>query len=310
MFYFDENKSDSVCGVGFAKEDEDEIIYLHKGQADKKTKYNFSYKDYDKEISKNGIKGRQKQYILNKLEKAYFENAGDDALLLEDEGFRKLYRYVQQEEEKKSKYVFDSKIIPMLREKYFNVAYFNGPSGGGKTKLAVKVIQEYLSKHKKSEVFLISKKEKDVTIDQIKKLKRLDVKTFVEDPISIDEFPDGSVIVFDDFEGYESDKALYKQIIGFMNDCLTMGRTKLLQIIIITHSSALGRASSLIFQEASLIVLYPLSMSHHSMKYILGEKVGLDTQQIKYIKNLKSKWIAINKKYPRFLISGREIELM
>ena len=168
MFYFDENKSDSVCGVGFAKEDEDEIIYLHKGQADKKTKYNFSYKDYDKEISKNGIKGRQKQYILNKLEKAYFENAGDDALLLEDEGFRKLYRYVQQEEEKRSKYVFDSKIIPMLREKYFNVAYFNGPSGGGKTKLAVKVIQEYLSRHKKSEVFLYQKKRKTSQLTRLK----------------------------------------------------------------------------------------------------------------------------------------------
>jgi len=310
MYYFDNKSDNSVNAVGVEKDDSKELIYLHKGKNETRQQYNFNYKDYEKEIAKNGIRGRQKQYILSRLEKAYFEGLNESDLLLESDGFRELFKYVKNEEEKKSKFIAKSKIIPMIRNDWFNVVYANGPSGAGKTKVVVKIVQSYLKQNKKAEVYLISKKEKDKTIDQIKNVKRLDVTTFIDDPIKVEEFPDKCVIIFDDFEGYETDKKLYKQIIGFLNDCMTMGRTKLIQIFIITHSSALGKASTLIFQEASYFILYPQSMSHQSLKYIMQEKIGFDTTQIRYIKNLKSKYVCIHKAFPRYIISGNEIEII
>jgi len=89
-----------------------------------------------------------------------------------------------------------------------------------------------------------------------------------------------------------------------------MGRTKLLQIFVITHSSAMGKATSLLFQEATYFILYPQSCSYHSLKYILKEKVGLSTEDIKRVKQMKSKYVVINNKYPKYIISGHTIELI
>ena len=310
-YYFDEKRAGSVCAVGVEKNDPDAIIYLHKGTNKNKKKYNFNYVDYEKEIKKSGVKRREKQYILSKLEDVFFENMNESDIEDGNEGFKNLYKHVKENEEKKSKFIADSKIIPMIRDDWFNVVFINGPSGAGKSKIAVNMVQQYLKHNKKIDVFLVSKKSSDKTIDQIKRIKKLDVETFLDDPITIDEFPDKSVIIFDDFEQFETtNKKLYVAIMGLLKDLVTLGRTKLLQVFIITHSSAIGRGSTLLYSEAQWLVLYPLANSYHSLKLVLQDKVGLDMTQIKYIKNLKSKYVVIHKSFPRFLISGDTIEFI
>lgn len=310
MYYFDAKKEGALYPVGVEKANAKQIIYLHKGTKGNKQKYNFSYTDYETLINSNGIKGRNKQFILKKLEEAYFKDLDTSNMELEDDNFKALYRTVKENEDKKSKYVAHGKIIPLLKPDWFNVVYINGASGAGKSKIAVRMINEYKKSHKKANVYLISKKDSDKMIDQIKGINRIDVESFSEDPIDVSEFESRDVIIFDDFEGYQTNKVLFKQIIGLMNDLMTMGRTKLLQVFIITHLPTFGRDSSLIFQEMTYAIIYPTSCSYHSLKFLLKDKIGLDTQQINVIKSMRSKYVVINKTFPRYVISGDEIELL
>ena len=313
MYYFSDEKKGSLYPVGVEKKDKDGIIYLHKGEkhkSDSKTQYNFSYSDYDKLIKENGIKGRSKNLILKRLEEAYFRDLDLDNMETEDSNFRSLYRVVKELEDKKSKFIARSKIIPLLRPNWFNVVYINGPSGAGKSKICYRMIMEYKRVNKKAGVYLISKKTKDKMLDQIKGLARIDVTTFLDDPMTVDELNDRDVIIFDDFEGYATDKKLFKLIIGFMNDLITMGRTKLIQVFVITHVATFGRDSSLLFQELTYAVIYPTAMNYHSMKLLLKDKIGFDTDQINAIKKMKSKYLIINRQLPRYIISDDSIELI
>jgi hypothetical protein len=311
MYYFDDKKPGALYPIGVEKNNAKSIIYLHKGNQNmNRPKYNFSYGEYEKEIKKNGIKGRNKNVILKKLEEAYFRDLDLEQMETEDPNFRSLFAHVKEHEDKKSKYVADSKIIPILRPDWFNVVYINGASGSGKTKICVKMVMEYKKLNKKANVYLISKKEQDKMIDQIKGIERIDVTTFLKDPMTVAELSDKDVIIFDDFEGYATNKPLFKEIVGFMNDLMTMGRTKLLQVFIITHVPTFGKESSLIFQEMTYAVIYPTSMSYHALKFLLQSKIGFDTDQINAVKKMKSKYVVINRSFPRYVISGNQCELV
>jgi hypothetical protein len=286
-----------------------DYLYLHKRKQDKeeekpiKNRYDLKFKDYEEAIKRNGIKGKEKHSVMEHLEEMYFSNIqGDDK-------YKDLQKIVEEKEGKKFK--AKKKLIPVLRKNWFDVVYINGRSGAGKTKFLVRMVNAYLktlTKKEKPEIYLISKKEKDAMIDDnIKGIQRLDVNTFLEEPMTIDEIPDKSVIIFDDYEQYEPDRPLFKLIIGFLNDLMTMGRTKLLKIFIISHLPTFGKDSTLTFIEASWFVFYPTKTAYSSLEYVLNKKVGWELNEIKKIKGLKR--VVVNKDN-KFIIYDKFVELI
>lgn len=305
-YYFDYDEKNSRYPIA-VEQDTAKYVYLHKNKENEapnknKNKYEFNFKDYESLIKSKGIKGKQKHQILQKLENKYFDE-GDS----EDEQYNDLHQAVEETENKKFK--AKHKLIPILRRNWFDVVYINGGSGAGKTKFLVKMVNAYiksLPKKEKPEIFLISKKEKDAMIDDnIKKVQRIDVNTFLDEPMKIEELPDKSIIILDDYEGYETNRPLFKLIIGFLNDLMTMGRTKLLKIFIISHLPSFGKDSTLTFIEASWFVFYPTRTSYSSLEYVLNKKIGWEIKDIKKIKNMKRVVIC---KFPRMFIHDKFIE--
>lgn len=286
------------------------MLYLHKVKEDEEpqietNKYEFNFKDYEKAFKELDIKGKQKHSILAKLENSYFNDNNDE----EDETMKQLLKLVKEEENKKFK--ASEKLIPVLRKNWFDVVYINGGSGAGKTKYLVKMVNAYLqtlSKKEKPNVYLISKKSKDEMIDKgIKGIVRIDVDTFIDNPVSIDEVEEKSIVILDDFEGYENNKKLFSQIIGFLNDLMTMGRTKLFKIFIISHLPSFGRNSTLTFIEASIFVFFPTRTSMSSLQYILQNKVGYPQSEIKKFEGMKR---VVVFKHPKMYISGKYLNFV
>ena len=59
--------------------------------------------------------------------------------------------------------------------------------------------------------------------------------------------------------------------------------------------------------ESHGLILFSQNMSGKSSKYLLDQYLGLDKDQIKKIKQMKSRAITIMKTYPMILVSENEI---
>jgi hypothetical protein len=313
MFYFDDNKTNSEYPVAISKDDD--IIYLHKDKKDKakipKKKYDLDYKPYEKLINEN-YKGKEKRKILLKFQEAYFNNFEEENLGMMDDKFKNVYKHIKTNEDNKSKFTTDTKLKTVLKFDWFDVIYITAPSGAGKTKIIVSMIDTYFNmyyKKKKPPVIVISKKIEDEMLDKIKNI-RLDPSTFIEDPIKMDEIEKESIIIFDDFESYENEPYIYNAILSFLTDIITMGRTKKLKVFIVLHGLLKPKIQSLIYNEMTYLILYPNSSSYSTIKRLLEQKVGLDIKKINEIKNLKSKYLIIHKTYPKYIIYSNNVELL
>lgn len=308
-YFIDYEEKDAVKSVAVEK-DSHKNLYLHKLKDNtlpklNKKKYDFLLSDYEKLIKKLDIRPRQYLSVLRNLENWYFNGVELDNN--EDGKYDSLMNLVEQNELKKLK--ADRKLIPTFKKDWFDVIYINGGSGAGKTKFLVSLVNTYvhsLKKKDKPEIFLVSKKAQDAMIDKnIKGVQKIDPYSLLEEPMTIDELPDKSILIFDDFEGYQSEPKLFKLIMSFLNDLITMGRTKLLKVFIITHQPSFGKQSTLIFMESTYYVFYPSRSSFNSLEYMLTNKLGMSKNDIDLVKNLKRVTIS---KYPKYMIYDKYIK--
>lgn len=225
---------------------------------------------------------------------------------------RDRYLLMQQHfEDTSSRFKASQKLVPVLRRNYFDVVHITGRSGAGKTKTVIRMVNAYcntLSKKEQPDIFLISIKDNDVMIDSgnpknkrkldrglLKRgMQRVDVETFLEQPLKISEVPDHSIIIFDDYEQYASNKKLFALIQSFLNNLITLGRTKFFKVFIISHNYTLGKDSTLTFIEATWFVVNPSKMPSYVVEALLMKKIGLSRNTINRIKGLKRLYLQKN----------------
>jgi len=65
--------------------------------------------------------------------------------------------------------------------------------------------------------------------------------------------------------------------------------------------------TKMLLLECQGIVVFPQNMTGKSSKYLLDQYLGLDKEQIKKIKQMKSRAITIMKTYPMIIVSENEI---
>ena len=196
-------------------------------------------------------------------------------------------------------------LIPTPIPKNRQIFYICGPSGVGKSYLAVQIAKNYQKLYKDRSVFLVSKLEADDTIDKIKDIIKLDHKDWVNNPPDINKLKN-SLIIFDDIDSIGGAEG--KALDTFVDDIATMGRSHTadqggISMIYISHAITSYKKTRILLLESHFKILFPLATNPHSLYYILSKYVGLKRDEIRKLKKLSGRFVAINCWYPNYMIS-------
>jgi hypothetical protein len=156
-------------------------------------------------------------------------------------------------------------------------------------------------------IYLISKLDKDETLDALKFLKRIPIQSFVDDYPTLEEFRD-TMCIFDDYDTLTGDAD--KVITKIIDDLAIMGRHECVTILALSHYLTNYKKTRLLLNEATHIVVYPLSTSYHALRYLLKNYIGVDEDDLKKHRKLGSRWLMYSKGYPQYMISQRSAELL
>ena len=188
------------------------------------------------------------------------------------------------------------------------VWYVAGQSGSGKSYFARGIAENYKKLFPDREIYLISKLQEDETLDRMKvgKPKRINIETFLTDPVDLDEFKD-CLVIFDDWDTL--DKPYFPIVHKLIEDLAIMGRHTNTSMLILSHYLTNYSKTRLILGEAQFLVLYPLATSQKALKYVCEHYGGMDKEDIIKLKR-RGRWVLIHKNYPSYVISCQEANLL
>ena len=190
-----------------------EILYLHEDDLTKgkKPKIAFNTMKYARDLS--GLKPQDRKRALVELEDALKSDNDSD---LKGE-VKSLFHRIKKEEASSKEIVLDDdgifELLPPEDPKKRCVFYIAGQSGSGKSWIAKQLALYYHKLFPKRGIYLISKLEEDETLDALKFLKRVPIKSFVEEYPDLEEFRD-TLTIWDDYDTLtgEAEKVVHKII--------------------------------------------------------------------------------------------------
>ena len=186
------------------------------------------------------------------------------------------------------------------------VLYVVGASGSGKSYWTTQFVKQYKTTNKNKKVYLISPILDDKNINSLKPTRlNPESQAFVEDPPEVEDF-NNSLLICDDIEAYSNKKTVLRNM-NLINSILTTGRHFNISLLFLVHNATQGNMTKLLLLESQGLILFPSNMTGKSSKYLLDTYLGLDKEQIKKIKKMKSRAITIMKTYPMILVAENEI---
>lgn len=190
-----------------------------------------------------------------------------------------------------------------------DIIYCTGPSGSGKSTYVRNYIMQYRKAYKHNNIYLFSHLKEDETLDEIPNLKRVKIDDSLhEDPLNVEDFKD-SCTIFDDIDVI-GDKKIREAVYTILNQILEVGRHHKVSCLITNHLPTGGNNTRRILNEAHCVVYFPSSGTARQLNYLLKDYVGLDKNDIKFIKKCKSRWCCIFKNYPMVAMCERNIYLL
>lgn len=189
----------------------------------------------------------------------------------------------------------ETSIIP--NPKIRQCMLIQGPSGAGKSTLATKYAMTFHKMFPKRDIFVISP---SLSCDNYPKYcQRIDIDD-LEDPLTLEETPENSLVIFDDIDTCAFKDKLYK----FRDDLLERGRHKNIYVIALVHKTKCSNklSSDTLLTECNLLGMFPKAGAIRANKRILENDVGLMTKDVRDIFDIPSRWIIIHKAYPQYII--------
>ena len=187
--------------------------------------------------------------------------------------------------------------------------YISGPSGSGKTYFAKQYIQKYTQLYPGNKIMLFS--NKDLSGDKgfhLRYFKPPVTHQFV-DNLKVNKVCN-SLLIFDDVENIVTDKDIAKKLYVFMEECLNVGRSMHVTILIISHVMLNYKFTRNIIMECNKIVMFPMSGARFQYQGFLKRYLGMDNKQISNLLNVKSRWMVIDKECPLSLLTQFEFRLL
>ena len=184
-----------------------------------------------------------------------------------------------------------------------DVIMVGGKSGSGKSHTARNFAQRYHILWPKRPIYVISYLQHDDTLDALKFLKRLDpTKEFSDGPPPLDFFTD-SLTIFDDIEGFQRDNPDIHDLLQQTIDMIaTTGRHNQSSLLVASHLLTDYKRTRLFLGEAQKFVLFPNGCSMKQMTNLLGLYGGCDTEELRRIRRLPSRWVALCTTFPSLVL--------
>lgn len=190
------------------------------------------------------------------------------------------------------------------------ILYITGSSGSGKSYFTKKYCREFARIFPKRPIIMISSVDKDDSVDDIKNLKRMKIKTkeFLDDEFSIDDFKD-CLVIFDDTDCI-TDKKLRTKVNSILGMILETGRHTNTYCIYTSHLATAGNDTKRILNESHSITFFPKTMGGRMMKYLCENYLGLDKKEIDHLKRIPSRSITVMKTYPKVVLGDKDVFLL
>ena len=176
--------------------------------------------------------------------------------------------------------------------------YISAMSGAGKSYWCASYISEWKKLHPNLPWYLFSAIKTDEVLDKLEPI-RVPVETFLGDdkpPLKVEDFEEGALILFDDCCAFP--KPLETICLNIQNALLTTGRHNNNWVLITSHLMTDYSRTRLTLQECSTYVIFPHGANAKAISYLLETYVGIDKHQIKEIRKLPSRWIAVRRTFP------------
>jgi hypothetical protein len=186
------------------------------------------------------------------------------------------------------------------------ILYITGASGSGKSFYTQLYGNEYKKLYPKRDVYLFSSLDDDSSIDKIKGIRRVNIKTpdFLTDNITAEDFKE-SLVIFDDTDCL-TNKPIKLKVNSILNSLLETGRHFNTEVVYTSHLACNGLDTRRILNECKSVTIFPNGLGGKAMKYLLDNYFGLDKEQIKKIKKLNSRWVTISKGSKMSVMSEKE----
>ena len=195
----------------------------------------------------------------------------------------------------------DGRLTPLPNKDIVEKIYISAPSGAGKSTWTGNWMREYKKMFKDDDIYLFSSIEHDKVLDKHNPIRISLDEDLIQDPIHPQEIED-SLTVFDDTDTIR-DARLKNSIAGMRDWLLEQGRHFNIRMIITSHLLSNYKMTRRILNEATAVVVFPKSGSGtYQIKRFLQTYCGFDKEQIKKFLNLPSRWVAIYRSYPQYVI--------
>jgi hypothetical protein len=198
-------------------------------------------------------------------------------------------------------------VLPKFSEDAYAV-YLSGASGAGKSYL----ISQLISKHLPSRdagVFYLGPFADDVSFKAIQKhMIPVDLQQFEKEerrPIEIEDFPEGSVIIFDDIESLPN----AKQVEALRDRILSVFRHHKFKLYCVNHIGMSGSKTKKLLLECKYVVVYP-SANWKQVSNLLTTYMGLDKEKLMLIKNQPTRWVLVSKAFPSYFVTQHSIGIL
>lgn len=292
-----------------------EILYLHEtspasgGAGKAMPKRTFNRAKYSKSLGDMKPAERTKTFV--RLEEAYARGVAASDLAEKDAAVKSVYEKMVKDATSDKMIELDDEgifeLLPSCDPSKREVWYIAGQSGSGKSWVAKQLAHYYHKINPDRGVYLVSKLNEDATLDALKFLKRINIQSFVDDYPDLDEFKD-CMVIFDDYDTLTGDAE--KVINKIVDDLAIMGRHTNTTMLCLSHYLTNYKKTRLLLNEATHIVVYPLSTSYHALRYLLKNYVGVDEEDLKRQRKLGSRWLMYSKGFPQYMISQKNAELL
>jgi hypothetical protein len=219
-----------------------------------------------------------------------------------DDGDHKLVYYLDNKKGDGVEHmVAKGKFIPWFYKD--TVMYISGRRGSGKSTYCNDYMQAF-SQTSDGPIYYITRFEYDPSVDLPDRGRWVNVKDI--DQFRIDDLK-GSLLVFDDINDAYLTKKQETAIAKLIQDVLENSRHFNISTLITSHMISNYKATRIILNECSGLVVYPEFSNQHQIKYALDKYFGLSKGQINQIYDLKgSRWVQIESVYPKYILTQHE----
>lgn len=186
--------------------------------------------------------------------------------------------------------------------------FYSGGTGSGKTYLCTKILQQIKPKH----LYLFSSIDDD-DYKEFKNMKRIDLNEILENNPELDihqvyEYIEkDAVCIFDDIVSFGT--KLSKPYLELRSILLTKGRHKGQSTFVIEQQGQNYNKTRDVLLNSQFFVMFPKN-NYRSFKSMASNYLGLMKNDIENIRNLPGRYVFINKHYPMYVVSEKEIRMI